>query len=284
MNNKSIDLTSLPIDTGVANALKEIFASEEVDLRDVVDIAFQDPVVLANIIVLVNKSFQKMDRPVVNTLSAAINLLGIPILSKSILALKSINEFNLSNQRVDMYNLIRNRIYVAAHMTKFWAEYMGERNAEEQYCVSMFTGLVDITQYVLFEQGNRQSTDNSFLDSIESMKMLYPFDGEVIPKLPDSIQQIHMNSSYTRRVSLSVLSYELISAFELGYSSEIFNIKLKRAVDCIDQSLSRATNDFAIQLVELEKKSKYISHSHSKFLLSTDIDTLDPFDEIKKAV
>ena len=166
MNTQHIDLASLPITTSVANDLKNIFVSESVDLRDVTSIAFEDPVLLINIILLVNESFQKMDRPVVNTLTAAINLLGMPILSKRLLSLKNIDELNLSSQQMEQFNIIRNRIYIAAHMTKFWAQYMGESNTEEQFCASMFTGINDMYQYVIKGQGIRQQADNLSLIQI----------------------------------------------------------------------------------------------------------------------
>lgn len=279
MNTQTIDLASLPITTSVAKDLKNIFASEDVDLRDVTNIAFQDPVVLINIIVLVNKSFKKMDRPVVNTLTAAINLLGVPVLSKSLLSLKSVDELNLSSRQVGLFNIIRNRTYVAAHMTKFWADYMGENNSEEQFCVSMFTGAKDLYQYVVMEQGVRQEHGRSYLDSIEDLKHLYSFDEASLSKLPDSIQQIYTHSSYTRRLSLSILSYELVAALELGYSSEIFNEKLSLAVDCFDQSVSRAAYDFSIQLVELERNSVYGSYHHSGFLLGSNLEEVDPLSQ-----
>lgn len=282
MSIQSIDLASLPIANNVAKALKSVFANKDVDLKDVVKLAFEDPVLLANIILLVNKSFQKNDRPVVNTVSAAINLIGMSVLSKKLLSLKQVGELNLSDLQIDRFNIIRNRIIVAAHMTKFWAEYMGERNVEEQYCVSMFTGLNHMHQCIFVGRCAGFLLKHSYLDSIDDMKALYPFSDDWIPRIPDSLQQIYLHSFYTRRLRLSVLCYELVFALELGYSSQLFNSKLKQAVNCIDQSVSRAAYDFSIQIVEMEKKSKYVSFSHASFFVATNSDEIDSFDQIKK--
>jgi len=276
MSIQSIDLASLPVADNVVMNLKKIFANEDADLRDVTSIAFQEPVVLVNIIMLVNDFLQNKGRPVVNTLSAAINLLGMPVLSKSLLSLKSVDDLDLPCHQIDAFNIIRHRTFVAAHMTKFWAEYMGENNIEEQYCVSMFTGLKDMHQYLLEGRVERQTAGHSYLDTIDDIKSLYSFESSSIPKLPDSIQQVHMHSSYTRRLSLSILSYELVSALELGYSSEEFNSSLVRSVACFDQSISRAAYDFAIQVVELERSAVYKSYNHSRFLVSTNVEALDP--------
>ena len=81
---------------------------------------------------------------------------------------------------------------------------------------------------------------------------------------------------------MSVLSYELVTALELGYSSKNFNAKLALAVDCFDQSVSRAAYDFAIQLVELERESVYATFSHSGFLVGANVEELDPFEVLDK--
>lgn len=280
MSIQAIDITSLPITNDVANALNTILVSEDVDLKDIVNVAFQDPVLLANIILLVNKSFQKNDRPVVNTLSAAINLVGMSVLSKQLLSLKKLDELNLSNSQIDRFNIIRNRIVVAAHITKFWAGYMGEQNVEEQFCVSMFTGLKHLYDCIFLEQRPEYLIEHSFLDSVDQMKSIYSFSDDAIARLPDSIQQIYIHSSFTRRLQLSILCYELVYALEFGYSSKVFNHKLEQVIDCIDQSMSRAAYDFSIQVVELEKYAEYASFSHTRFFVGANTDEFDSFDQI----
>lgn len=280
MSIQSIDLASLPIANDVGKALKSVFANEDVDLKDIVKIAFQDPVLLANIIILVNKSFQKNKRPVVNTVSAAINLIGMPVLSKKLLSLKQVDELDLSNSQIDSFDIIRNRIIVAAHITRFWAEYMGEQNVEEQFCVSMFTGLNHLHQCIFIKQYTDFIIKHSYLDSLDDMKALYSFHDNALSRMPDSIQQIYRHSSYTRRLRLSILCYELVFALELGYSSKVFNHKLKQVVDCIDQSISRATYDFSIQIVQAEKNAEYASFSHASFFVATNTDESEFFDQI----
>lgn len=281
MNTQSVDITALPIATHIAAALKKIFASDDIDLNDIVTMAYQDPVLLANIILLVNQFFQDKGRPVVNTVSAAINLLGLSVLSKALLSLTAAGECNLTSCQSDKFDVIRNRIIIAAHMTKYWAEYMGERNTEEQFCVSMFTGLTDLSQ-VIHQQPYQRNVyaKQSCLDTADGVMNLYHFDNDCIPRLPDSIQQVHQHTSCNRRLNLSVLCYELVSALELGYSSLPFNNCLKQLVDCIDQSLDRAAYDFSIQLVAIEKSLRNKSFSHAAFLVATNITAIDPFEPV----
>jgi hypothetical protein len=278
MSIQAIDITSLPVTKDVANALNNVFLNENVDLKDVVKIAFQDPVLLANIILLVNQSFQKNNRPVVNTLSAAINLVGMSVLSKKLLSLKKLGELTLSVSQIDRFNIIRNRITVAAHITKFWAGYMGEKNIEEQFCVSMFTGLNHLYECITLEHQTEPLVEHSYLDSIDHIRVIYSFSDDSIARVPDSIQQIYRHSSYTRRLKLSILCYELVLALELGYSSKVFHHKLDRVIDCIDQSMSRAAYDFSIQVVEAERNAEYASFSHTSFFVGTNTDEIATFD------
>ena len=277
MSGHCIQIDLLPTTSQVVNALQECLSAEEVDLRDVSYIARHDPVVLINIMLLVNRSIQKSNRPVINTASAAINLLGLPALKEALLAIKSVDDMELSKPQICLFNLIRNRIFIAALMTEFWAEYMGEKNIEEQYCASMFTGLNSLYRCVQEKKlETRLSAEDSYLDSSNNLKSLYLFDKETIAILPDSIQQVHANTSYTRRLSLTILSYELVAALELGYSSLEFQHKLGRLIECIDQSASRASYDFAIQVVQAERANPYAAWSHARYMVSTNIERVDP--------
>ena len=273
---QAINVELLPTTAAVASSLKKIFAQEDIDLRDVTAVALQDAVVFINIIFLVNKSFQDRDRPVVNTVQAAINLLGMPILKEKLLSLKSIEDINLSVEQKRAYAIVRNRIYVAANMTGFWADYMGEKNIEELYCASMFTGVNNLYQIIDSQETSGRNNCASYLDSIENIRGLYNFNSQCVPKLPDSIQQVYLHSSYSKRLVLSVLVYELVAALELGYATEDFAGKLKPLIEHIDQSASRATYDFAIQLVQLHRNAELLSFNHAVFLLSTNTTAIEP--------
>lgn len=275
-----INVESLPTTSKVASSLIEIFDQEDIDLRDITAIALQDAVVLMNIILLVNKSFQDRDRPVVNTVQAAINLLGLPALKEQLLSIKKLDDINVTDNQKYAYKVIRNRIYTAASITSFWANYMGEKNIEELYCVSMFTGANQLHQIIAQEEDGRKTADSSYLDSIDGLQELYRFDENCIQKLPDSIQQIFLHSSYTKRLSLSVIVYELITALELGYATPEFMQKLQVAIEFIDQSASRATYDLACQIVQLHRDSPYLSYNHAAFLIATNSEALDPLKSI----
>ena len=276
MSAQPANVDLLPTTPAVASALKKIFDQEDIDLRDITSIALQDVVVFINIILLVNKSFQKRNRPVVNTIQAAINLLGLPVLREKLLSIKSLDDLNLSDEQKTAYDMVRNRIFTAANMTEFWADYMGEKNIEELYCASMFTGANLLYQIVAGNGLNRAEQQSSYLDSIDDLQELYIFENEFIPELPDSIQQIFMHSSYSNRLSLSVLTYELIAALELGYSTEEFSEKLQPVIEHIDQSASRATYDLAGQVVKLHRNAEYASFNHAAFFITTNIQAIDP--------
>ena len=276
MNAQVIDIEQLPTTPEVAASLEVIFSKEEIDLRDVTEIALQDAIVFINIILLVNKFFHESSRPVVNTVQAAINLVGMPTLKARLLSIKSLNEMKISKKQEYGYNLIRNRIYTAANMTSYWAHYMGEKNIEELYCASMFTGINDLYQLIAQGGWQQNAKESSYLDSIDSLKQLYPFDEQSIGKLPDGIQQIFFHGSYTNRLRLSVEVYELITALEYGYTTDNFFHKLAVVIKHIDQSSSRATYDLACQIVQLHRDSKYMSYNHANFLIATNLQAIDP--------
>ena len=276
MSAQAVNVELLPTTSAVTSSLKSILSQDEIDLRDITAIALQDAVVFINIILLVNKSFQKRNRPVVNTVQAAINLLGLPVLKENLLSIKSVEDAKLSKDHKTAYNMVRNRIYVAANMTGFWADYMGEKNIEELYCASMFTGANLLYQIVANNEVSRKEVQRSYLDSIEDMQELYKFENENMPELPDSIQQVFLHSSYTKRLTLSVLVYELIAALELGYATDEFAGKLEPVIEHIDQSASRATYDLAGQVVQLHRDTKYLSFNHAAFFISTNTQAIDP--------
>ena len=275
-----INVESLPTTSKVASSLIKIFDQEDIDLRDITAIALQDSVVLMNIILLVNQSFQDRNRPVVNTVQAAINLLGLPALKEQLLSIKKLDDIGVTDNQKYAYKVIRNRIYTAANITNFWADYMGEKNIEELYCTSMFTGVNQLHQIINQEDDGGKTADSSYLDSIDGLQALYRFDKNCIQKLPDSIQQVFLHSSYTKRLSLSVIVYELITALELGYATPEFMQKLQVAIEFIDQSASRATYDLACQIVQLHRDSPYLSYNHAAFLIATNSEALDPFKSI----
>ena len=276
MSAQAVNVELLPTTSAVASSLKNVLGQDEIDLRDITAIALQDTVVFINIILLVNKFFQERNRPVVNTVQAAINLLGLPVLKEKLLSIKSIEDTKLSKDHKSAYKLVRNRIYIAANMTGFWADYMGEKNIEELYCASMFTGANLLYQIVVDNEINRREIQRSYLDSIEGMQELYKFESEYMSELPDSIQQIFLHSSYSNRLCLSVLVYELISALELGYATDEFAAKLEPVIEHIDQSASRATYDLAGQVVRLHRDAEYSSFNHATFFISTNTQAIDP--------
>lgn len=273
---QAINVELLPTTPEVASSLGKIFSQEEIDLRDVTAIALQDAVVLINIILLVNKSFKDRSRPVVNTVQAAINLLGLPVIKEQLLAIKNLEDMEVSSEQKYAYKLIRNRIFTAANITSFWAEYMGEKNIDELYCASMFTGVNQLHQIITQGGIERNGGDVSYLDSIDSLQELYLFGDDYLKILPDSIQQVFEHSSYSKRLRLSVLVYELIAALELGYVTPEFLIKLEVVIEHIDQSASRATYDLANQIVRLHKDSQLLSFNHAAFLVATNTEALDP--------
>ncbi len=276
MSAQAVNIELLPTTSAVTSSLKNVLDQDEIDLRDITAIALQDAVVFINIILLVNQFFQERNRPVVNTVQAAINLLGLPVLKEKLLSIKSIEDSNLSKDNQSAYKLVRNRIFIAANMTGFWADYMGEKNIEELYCASMFTGANLLFQIVANNEVNRREIESSYLDSIEGLQELYRFESEYMPELPDSIQQIFLHSSYSKRLCLSVLVYELISALELGYATDEFAGKLEPVIAHIDQSASRATYDLAGQVVRLHREAEYSSFNHAAFFISTNTQAIDP--------
>lgn len=281
MCSQSIMIEKLPTTSAVANSLLDYFSQDEIDLRDITAIALQDPTVLANIILLVNKLFSERGRPVVNTVQAAINLVGLPALKERLLSIENIEDKDISNKQLCSYNLIRNRIYTAANITGFWADYMGEKNIEEQYCASMFTGLNSLYQVVCEGTFQDQTSQLQIHESIDQLQCLYSFCEEDVQRLPDSIQQVLTNSICAKRLNLSVLTYELITALELGYSSEEFNQILQLVIELIDQSASRACYDLATQIVSLHQNMSYLSFNHASFLISTNCKAVEPLANIQ---
>ena len=274
-------IEKLPTTSAVANSLLDFFSQEEIDLRDITSIALQDPIVLANIILLVNKLFSERGRPVVNTVQAAINLVGLPVLKERLLSIENVENKDISDKQLYSYNLIRNRIYIAANITSFWADYMGEKNIEEQYCASMFTGLNALYQVVCEGAFLDQVSQLQVHESIDKLQDMYSFNDKDIQRLPDSIQQVLTHSVCAKRLNLSVLTYELITALELGYSSEEFNQSLQLVIELIDQSASRACYDLATQIVSLHKNMSNLSFNHASFLVSTNCQAVDPLNYIQ---
>lgn len=275
MNEQRVNLAAIPTTSEVLTSLRDIFLKEEIDLRDVTAIACQDPVVLANIVLSANVFFAEKNRPVVNSVESAINLIGMDSLKKSLMSIQCIDDLELSTEQKLLFGLIKNRIYVAACMTKFWGQYMGEKNIEEQFCASMFTGLNELYHCIFENEPNQSTVESNFLESIDTMRLLYCFEEEIIPRIPDSIQQLLSHDSWSKRLELSIVVYELIASLELGYASDKFNRNLHRLTEIIDQSVSRASYDFARELVQLERSSKYSSYRHTWFLLSTNVEEID---------
>jgi hypothetical protein len=275
MHGQAINFESLPSSNRVVDDLRHCFAQDELDLRDITEIAKQDPIVLANIFFLVNESFQKRNSPVVNTLSAAINLIGLEPLKNRLLSIKPLSEVNLTAKNAFIFELTKSRTYVASRLTQFWGEYMGQNSSEEMFCASMFAGINDMYKCLI----NKDITRNLFdVDSIESVQALYRFSEHDIGLLPDSIQQVHENSSISERFKLSIITYNLVSCFELGFSTQAFESSLQKICDLVGVSMHRAGYDFSRQVVEINKHADYQLFRHCHFLLSTNTEAIDPFD------
>jgi len=275
MRGQAINFKNLPGSDKVMEDLRCYFQQDELDLRDITDIAKQDPTILANILFLVNETFLKRNSPVVNTLSAAINLVGIESLKNSLLSIKSLSEINVSPQNAIAFELIKSRTYTASCLTQFWGEYMGQTSSEEMFCASMFSGLRAMSECLMSEDINRNLLD---VDSIESIQALYRFSDDDIGLLPDSIQQVHDNSSISERLKLSVIVYNLVSCFEFGFSSQAFENALQKICDFIGISMHRAGYDFSRQVVEIDKNASHQLFRYSYFLLTTNVESIDPFD------
>ena len=271
MSTQAIRIDELPTSSSVVDTLKAYFAKEDIDLRDITSIARQDPVVLANILFLVNQVYLKRGTPVVKTLSAAINLVGLEPLKQKLLAIKSLNA---EDPVISCYELVRSRIYVASCLTQFWADYMGQTSAEEMYCASMFTGLGDLC-YCLSHTNNHKHSQVDF-ESIETVQTLYCSDQSEIDLMPDSIQIIYQNQLITDRLKLSILVYELVACLELGYSTERLTQALSDLCEYVGIGIHRAGYDLARQLVQIERSATYHSFFHSKFLVATNMEVTDP--------
>ena len=278
MKQEVVDFELIPTTFKVKAALKKVLSGDDIDLRDVTKIAHADPAVLAKIILLVNKYFAEKNRPVVNSIESAINLVSLNMLKDSLSSLPCIDDLELSEKQKSLFNLIRNRICISAAMTKFWGDYMGEKSIEEQYCASMFTGLNDIYVVLKDASSNLPRPAAVYSDSIEKMQSLYNFEDQYSQKLPESIQNLREHSICSKRLQLSILVYDLIANLEYGYSVETFNIRLQKIADFVDLSVSRAAYDLSRELVSIERRSKYSGFFHTEFLLSTNLQALDPID------
>ncbi len=274
MHGNSVNFKSLPSSDKVVEDLRNYFEQDDdIDLRDITNIAKQDPAILANILLLVNESFLKRNSPVVNTLSAAINLVGLEALKDSLLSIKSLSEINVKPQNAIAFELIKSRTYMASRLTQFWGEYMGQTSSEEMFCASMFSGISDMWECLENEDITRNLLD---VDSTESIQALYHFSEEDIGLLPDSIQQVHEHSSVSERLKLSVIVYNLVSCFELGFSTQAFENALQKICDFVDISMHRAGYDFSRQVVEIDKNASHQLFHYSYFLLSTNMEAVDP--------
>tara|TARA_R110002096_G_scaffold409717_1_gene609149 strand:+ start:902 stop:1735 length:834 start_codon:yes stop_codon:yes gene_type:complete len=275
MNDQSINLDSMPGSDKVVDDLRHYFDREDIDLRDITEMAKQDPAVLANILCLVNKTFLKRKSPVVNTLTAAINLVGLESLKNSLLSIKSLSETNVSPQNALVFELVKSRTYMASRLTQFWGDYMGQTSSDEMFCASMFSGFSDMSACL----SNGNITRNVFdVDSIESVRSLYRFSSNDIGLLPDSIQQVHENSTISERLKLSIISYNLVTCFEYGYSTQVFGNALQRLCDFVGISMHRAGYDFSQQVVDIDKNATHQLFHHSYFLLSTNAEPIDLLD------
>ncbi|MFK7795401.1 MAG: HDOD domain-containing protein [Gammaproteobacteria bacterium] len=273
MHGHSINLSSLPGSNEVVGDIRKYFQRDEIDLRDITDLARQDPVVLANILFLVNESFLRRNSPVVNTLSAAINLIGLEPLKNRLLSIKSLNEIDINPKSAIVFELLKSRTYMTSCLTQFWAEYLGQTSAEEIFCASMFTGVKDMSACLASDGLTRQSLE---VDSIEAIQALYSFKQDDIGLLPDSIQQVHENSSISERLKLSILVYDLVSCFELGFSTSAFRNALQKTCDFIGISMHRAGYDFSQQVVEIDRNASHQVFHHSHFLLTSNIEAIEP--------
>jgi hypothetical protein len=275
MNGQVIHFESLPGSDKAVEDMRNYLHQDELDLRDITEIAKQDPLILANILFLVNESFKKRNSPVVNTLSAAINLVGLESLKNRLLAIKSLSEINLNPKNIVAFELIKSRTYVASCLTQFWGEYIGQKSSEEMFCASMFTGISDMSSCIVNDNVTKNVME---IDSIESIQSQYQFNDDDIGLLPDSIQQVHENSSVSERLKLSIIVYNLVSCFELGFSTQKFESALQEVCDFVGISLHRAGYDFSRQVVEIDKKNYYQLFRHSHFLLSTNLESINPLD------
>jgi hypothetical protein len=271
MNSLAIDLGQLPTSYIVAEALKHYFSQEDIDLRDITDIAKQDPVVLANILFLVNEVYAKRNSPVVNTLSAAINLVGLEPLKQRLLSIKVLDA---KDKSYVSYELIRSRIFAAACLTNFWADYMGQAAAEEMYCASMFTGISDLAFCLRDESIIKYSkVDYEVIDTIQT---LYGCSDTELSCMPDSIQVVYQNNQIPERLKLSILTYELLARLELGYSTELFKEALLDMCDYIGIGIHRSGYDLARQLVLIDRTANYHVCHHSHYLVTTNLQVVDP--------
>lgn len=270
-NAQSFD--EIPTSYIVADALNEYFSQEDIDLRDITNIAKQDPVVLANILFLVNEVTVNRDNPVVNTLSAAINLVGLEPLKQRLLSIKAIDA---NDSHAASYEMIRSRIYAAACLTEFWADYMGQVAAEEMYCASMFTGITHLSKCLQTSCFDCQSCVD--FDSIETIQKLYENDDSNKKLMPDSIQSMYQNDTIPERLKLSILVYELMRWLEYGCSTEQLNKALLDICDYVGIGIHRAGYDLARQLVYIDRSANYHVYHHCRYLASTNMQMVDPIE------
>jgi hypothetical protein len=276
MQGQFINFKSLPSSDKTVDELRNYFEQDEIDLRDITKIAKQDPAVLANIFFLVNETFLKRNSPVVNTLSAAINLVGLESLKNSLLSIKSLSEINVNPRNEVAFELVKSRTYMASRLTQFWGEYMGETASEEMFCASMFSGIRDMSACLVDEHFARNLVD---VDSVESIQISYNISKDDIGLLPDSIQQVYENSSLSKRLKLSIIVYNLVSCLELGFSTEAFEGALLKLCDYVGISMHRAGHDFSRQVVEIDRDTSHQLFRHSHFLLSTNMEPIDPLEQ-----
>lgn len=274
MHTQAIDIRCMPASDQVVEGLRNCLSQEEIDLRDITALAKQDAIVLANILFLVNEVFLKRNSPVVNTLSAAINLVGLKPLKDKLLSIKSLSEQGVDDNKIYEFELIRSRLYVASHLTQYWANYMGQTSSEEMFCASMFTGINDLNACLIGQSLHVMDTFN--LDEIDCIRPLYQFSDNDIGLLPDSIQQFHENSSIPERLKLSIIVYHLVSCVEFGYACENFENALNNICSYVGIGIHRAGYDFSRQVVEISKDASYQKLHHSHFLLSTNSEYVNP--------
>ena len=276
MSLQPIRLESLPVSDWVSKSIRDCFSHEDIDFRDVTLLIKQDPVFLANFMQKVNVIFTGKNRPVVNTLSSAINLLGIDQLKEILLSLDTTKSQEISAENAILCELIRDRITMAAFITEYWADYMGEQAAEELFCASMYTGLNEFSDCICGNHNADNSETNIDLESIESVKSIYDFENNHISQLPDSIQQVHCHSTVSNRLKLSMLVYQLLSSIERGFSTPVFQEALAKVSEYIGISEYRASYDTAQCIIKVDKESLHKTYYFSHFLLSTNIEMLKP--------
>ena len=271
MTFSTTKIDELPTSSIVVDALNQCFEHSDIDLRDVTYIAKQDPVVLANIIFLVNEFFSKRGSPVVNALTAGINLVGLQPLKEKLLSIKA---YSADNQSKYACELIRSRIYVSACLTQFWGEYMGQTSIDEIYCASMFTGIADFSHCLQDGHTIKQSRVN--YESIETIQTLFNIDESQLSLMPDSIQVMHNSGNLSDRLKLSILVYELVAALEFGYSTKELKQAMQDLCEYVGIGIHRAGYDLARQLVHIERSADHHSCYHSQYLLSTNLEFLEP--------